>query len=170
MALSLPNTGMAVTIDIGDVKDIHPRNKLDVGERLALIARNKVYGEKDLVNSGPMYSSMKKKGNKIVLTFKEAGSGLTTAEVRGDDDYTVKKPGKIPPKGFTIAGKDKKFVWAKARITSPNTIEVWSDKIADPVAVRYAWHGNPVFNLYNIEGLPASPFRTDDLPGITKRK
>jgi sialate O-acetylesterase len=146
--LSVPNTAMAVIIDIGEWNDIHPKNKEDVGKRLALAARNLAYGEKDLVYSGPIYQSMKIDGNKIVLSFSNVGSGL------------VAKGG--PPKEFAIAGPDKKFVWANAQIDGDKII-VSSDKVTDPVAVRYAWAENPEgANLYNKEGLPASPFRTDN--------
>ena len=154
MALELPNTGMAVTIDIGDAVDIHPHNKQDVGKRLALVALNKTYGI-DVPYSGPMYRSMKKEGNRIRISFDHTDGGL------------VAKGGKL--KGFAIAGKDKKFVWAEAEIDG-NDVIVWSDKVKDPVAVRYAWAANPVCNLYNGAGLPASPFRTDDWDGITKGK
>ena len=148
-ALSQPNTGMAVTIDVGEWNDIHPLNKKDVGKRLALAAQHVVYGDKKIVYSGPLYQSMKVKGNKIILSFKNTGSGIV---VKGDR----------PLKQFAIAGADKKFVWAKAVIRN-NRVEVWSDEVTDPVAVRYAWADNPDgANLYNKEGLPASPFRTDD--------
>ena len=152
MALELPNTGMAVTIDIGDAIDIHPHNKQDVGNRLALIALHDTYGL-DIPYSGPMYSSMKIEGNKIRIKFEHADKGL------------VAKGGKL--KGFAIAGKDKKFCWADAEISGDEVI-VWSSKVSDPVAVRYAWAANPVCNLYNGAGLPASPFRTDDWDGVTK--
>lgn len=147
--LSLPNTGMAVAIDIGEWNDIHPLNKKDIGKRLALAARKQAYGENDIVYSGPVYESMKTEGNKIILTFSHAGSGLT---MKGDELHA-----------FAIAGKDNRFVWAKARIEGGNHVIVWSDEISDPVAVRYAWADNPEnANLYNREGLPASPFRTAD--------
>ncbi|MBV8878339.1 MAG: sialate O-acetylesterase [Planctomycetaceae bacterium] len=146
MTLSLPKTGMAVIIDIGDAKDIHPRNKQDVGKRLALWAQSQVYG-KDLVYSGPLYESMKVEDNKARISFKHTGSGL---EAKGE---------KLT--GFAIAGEDRTFVWADAKIDG-NTVLVWSDKVAKPAAVRYAWADNPECNLYNKEGLPASPFRTDD--------
>ena len=152
MALELPNTGMAVTIDIGDSIDIHPHNKQDVGKRLALVALHKTYGF-DVPYSGPMYKEMKKEGNKIRIKFDHTDGGL------------VAKGGKL--KGFAIAGKDKKFVWADAEIDG-NDVVVWSDKVKEPVAVRYAWAANPVCNLYNGAGLPASPFRTDDWDGVTK--
>jgi sialate O-acetylesterase len=156
MTLALPKTGMAVIIDVGEADDIHPRNKQDVGKRLALSARRVVYGESNVVHSGPSYKSMKIEGNKIRLTFANTGSGL------------VASGGEL--KEFAIAGPDKQFVWAEARIEG-NTIVVSSDKVPAPVAVRYAWANNPdKANLFNKEGLPASPFRTDDWPGLTVGK
>jgi sialate O-acetylesterase len=146
-ALSLPNTGMAVAVDIGEWNDVHPLNKKDVGYRLALAARKVAYNN-DIVYSGPIYRSMEIKGNKIILTFSNTGSGL-----EAKDGVELKQ--------FSIAGTDRKFVWANARIEG-NKVIVWSDKIQNPVAVRYAWADNPEgANLYNKEGLPASPFRTD---------
>ena len=146
--LSIPNTAMAVIIDIGKWNDIHPENKKDVGYRLALLARKNVYGEKSLVASGPVYQSMKVNGNKVLLSFNNTGSGLV-----------AKNSNEL--KQFSIAGPDKKFVWAKA-IIKGNTVIVWSDEINNPVTVRYAWADNPEgANLYNREGLPASPFTTD---------
>jgi len=147
MTLSLPKTGMAVIIDIGDAKDIHPRNKQDVGKRLALWAQSQVYG-KELVYSSPLYESMKVEGGKVRVKFKHAGTGL---EAKGE---------KLT--GFSIAGEDKKFVWADAKLDGFDSVIVSSDKVTAPVAVRYAWADNPECNLYNKEGLPASPFRTDD--------
>ena len=154
MTLSLPNTGMAVIIDIGDSDDIHPRNKQDVGGRLALNALNLVY-EKDVVYSGPIYKSMKVEGNNIHLEFNHVDGGL------------IAKNGKSL-KGFAIAGEDRKFVWAKAKIKG-ETVIVSAKGINQPLAVRYAWAANPICNLYNKAGLPASPFRTDTWPGITQR-
>jgi sialate O-acetylesterase len=151
MTLSAPNTGMAVTIDIGEANDIHPKNKQDVGKRLALWALAKTYG-KTIVYSGPIYRLMEVRDNKAILHFENIGGGLVT---RGE-----------ALKGFAIAGADKKFVWADAKIEG-NTVVVSSDKVSVPVAVRYAWAKNPVCNLYNKEGLPATPFRTDTWPGIT---
>jgi sialate O-acetylesterase len=152
--LSLPNTGMAVTVDIGEWNDIHPLDKKDVGKRLFLAAEKVAYGNKDIVYSGPIYKSMKVDGNKILLSFTNKGSGLM---VKGDE-----------LKDFAIAGTDKHFVWAKAKIVQGTPIGegdkviVWNDEIPNPVAVRYAWADNPEgANLYNKEGLPASPFRTD---------
>jgi len=153
MTLSLPKTGMAVTTDIGHPTDIHPRNKQDVGYRLALAARKVTYGEKDLVYSGPMYKSMKVEGDKIRIQFDCVGSGLQAQ-------------GNQPLKGFTIAGDDKKFVPAGATIEGDSVV-VWSEDVKNPVAVRYAWQDNPDCNLFNKEGLPASSFRTDEWPGLT---
>ena len=152
MTLALPNTGMAVIIDIGDAVNIHPTNKQDVGKRLALWPLAGIYGKK-LVYSGPLYKSMKVDGNSIVLSFDHAGGGLVA---KGDGQL----------KGFSIAGADRKFVWADAKIDG-NTVVVSSDKVSEPVAVRYAWADNPVCNFYNKEDLPASPFRTDEWPGVT---
>ncbi|MBN2012179.1 9-O-acetylesterase [candidate division KSB1 bacterium] len=154
MALALPNTGEAVTIDIGDADDIHPRNKQEVGRRLALNARKLVYGE-DIVRSGPIYEGMSIEGNNVRITFKNTGSGLMT---KGNEKLT----------GFAIAGADKVFKWANAEIDG-NTVVLHHPDIEQPVAVRYAWQSNPTCNLYNKEGLPASPFRTDSWPGKTVR-
>ena len=148
MTLSLPKTGMAVIIDIGDAKDIHPRNKQDVGRRLALWAQAQVY-QKDIVYSGPLYESMKVEDGKIRLAFKHAGGGL---EAKGE---------KLT--GFSIAGEDRTFHWAEAKIDGKSVV-VSSPEVAKPVAVRYAWADNPECNLYNKDGIPASPFRTDDWP------
>lgn len=147
-ALALPNTGMAVAIDIGEWNDIHPLNKKDVGKRLALAARRVAYGEKEAVHSGPIYRSMKAEGSKIVLSFCNIGSGL---EAGGGNEL----------RHFAIAGADRRFTWAEARIEKDKVV-VWSEEVPEPVAVRYAWADNPAgANLYNKEGLPASPFRTD---------
>jgi sialate O-acetylesterase len=154
--LSLPNTGMALSIDIGEANDIHPKNKQDVGKRLALNALKIAYN-KNIVFSGPMYKSVDFKDGKAFITFSETGSGL-----KAKDKYGYLK-------GFTIAGADKKFKWAKAEIIDNKTIVVYSEEIKDPKSVRYGWANNPDdLNLYNVEGLPANPFRTDDWPGITK--
>ena len=147
----VPNTGLAMTIDIGDAKDIHPRNKQEVGRRLALVARHLVYGEKDLVYSGPEFTEMQieRPGDKIRLFFKHVGGGLAI------------KPGDKKLTGFVIAGADKKFVWAAAVIDG-DTIVVSAPEIAEPRYVRYGWAWNPSVNLYNKEGLPAITFRTDE--------
>ncbi|HEX7771102.1 MAG TPA: hypothetical protein VF435_01700, partial [Pyrinomonadaceae bacterium] len=151
MTLREPQTGMAVTIDIGDENDIHPRNKLDVGRRLAAWALAETYGQK-VIPSGPLFDRFTIEGDKIRIRFKH-GAGLKTT-------------GGGPVKGFAIAGEDRRFVWANARIEG-DTVIVSSPKVVKPVAVRYGWADNPIANLYNKAGLPASPFRTDDWPGIT---
>lgn len=156
MTLSLPNTGFASAIDIGEASDIHPRNKQDVGLRLALNALKISYG-KNVVNLGPLYKTMNIDGQQAKITFTETGSGLMVKD----------KYGYI--KGFSIAGADKKFHWAKAELMDDNTVVVYSEEVKSPVAVRYGWANNPDdLNLYNKEGLPADPFRTDNWPGITK--
>lgn len=148
-ALSLPYTGEAVTIDIGDAKEIHPRNKQDVGYRLALNALAKTYGKK-IEYSGPEYHSMKIVGDKIIITFDHMADGL---EIKGRYGYL---------QGFSIAGSDQKFEWAKAYIQG-NKVVVYNENVKNPVAVRYAWENNALgANLYNSSGLPASPFRTDN--------
>ena len=149
----LPHTGEAVIIDVGEGKDIHPRNKQDVGQRLARWALARDYGF-PISHQSPTYKSMAKRGSKVVLTFDHVGGGLRTFDVQ-------------EARGFAVAGNDHKFAWAKARVTGPNTVEVGSDQVAEPVAVRYAWADNPVCNLYSGKGLPATPFRTDDWPGVT---
>jgi sialate O-acetylesterase len=146
-ALALPNTAQAILLDIGDAEDIHPRNKRDVGERLALAARRIAYGE-DIVHSGPTYRSYQIREDRVIVAFDHANGGL---DVRG-----------AGPGGFAIAGSDRRFVWATARVEDDRVV-VWSDRVPEPVAVRYGWGNNPVSaNLYNSEGLPAAPFRTDD--------
>lgn len=147
-SLSVSNTGMAVAIDLGEWNDIHPDNKKDVGERLALAAQNLAYGEKDIVFSGPIFQSAAIEGNKISIAFNHTGSGLVT-----NDGEELRQ--------FAVAGADKKFIWAQAKIEGDKVV-VWNDKIPEPKYVRYAWSDNPDgANLYNREGLPASPFRTD---------
>ncbi|MCC9167717.1 sialate O-acetylesterase [Pontibacter harenae] len=146
--LSVPNTAMAVTIELGEWNDIHPDNKKDVGERLALAAQKLIYGEKNLVSSGPLYQSHRIEGDKIIISFTNVGSGLTAID--GEE-----------LNWFAIAGEDKKFVWANARIEGDKVV-VWSEEVPNPKYVRYAWADNPDgANLYNKESLPASPFRTD---------
>ena len=151
MALSSPKTGMAVTIDIGDAVDIHPKNKQDVGKRLALNALSIAYG-KDNVAAGPLYRSMTVEGNKIRIQFHNVDGGLAA---QGE---------KLT--GFAICGADRKFVWADAKIDGDSVL-VSAESIKEPIAVRYAWADNPDCNLINKLGLPASPFRTDDFPGTT---
>ena len=154
MTLSLPNTGMAVTTDIGDAKDIHPKNKQEVGKRLAAIALNKTYGIAGEF-SGPMYESMKVDGNRVTISFTHA-AGLMARD----------KYGYI--RGFEIAGTDQQFHFAKAMVEG-NKIIVWQEGIANPVAVRYGWADDAgEANLFNKDGFPASPFRTDNWKGITE--
>jgi sialate O-acetylesterase len=146
--LSVPNTAMVVASDVGEWNDLHPLNKKDVGERLALAAQKVAYGDKNVVHSGPIYRSMKVEGNKIIITFTNVGGGLV-----------VKGGGEL--RHFAIAGAEGKFIWAKAKIQDDKVV-VWNDQIPNPVVVRYAWADNPEgANLYNKEGLPASPFRTN---------
>ncbi|HEY3265735.1 MAG TPA: sialate O-acetylesterase [Armatimonadota bacterium] len=152
---NLPNTGLAVTIDIGEEKDIHPRNKQEVGRRLALAAERVAYGRRGVAWSGPIYKGMKVKGSQALLSFRFTDGGLAA---KGD---------KLT--GFQIAGSDRKWFWADASI-SGKTVVVSSPSVSQPVAVRYAWGSNPICNLYNGAGLPASPFRTDDWPGMTVPK
>nr|WP_319997323.1 sialate O-acetylesterase [uncultured Draconibacterium sp.] len=154
MTLSQPNTGMACAVDIGEAGSIHPVNKQEVGRRLALIANKMVY-EQDCEASGPIYKDFHKEGNRIRIRFSSIGSALSTQDGK---EVT----------GFAIAGSDKQFHWAKAVIEG-NEVIVYSDKVAEPLAVRYAWADNPDCNLVNSEGLPAVPFRTDDWKGITEK-
>ena len=144
--LAVPNTGMAVTIDIGMANNIHPKNKQDVGKRMAIWALGATYG-KEVVRCGPLYESMSKRGGEIVVRFDHVGEGL------------LAKGEKL--KGFAVAGADRKFVWAEAKIEG-DTVVVSCPQVKDPAAVRYAWAANPDCSLYNKAGLPASPFRTDD--------
>ncbi|MBA2762671.1 MAG: sialate O-acetylesterase [Segetibacter sp.] len=149
LTLSLPNTGMAVIHDIGEAKDIHPKNKKDVGIRLALAAEKIAYHDNTVVYSGPVYKSMQIKNDKVYLSFTNKGSGLMANNA---DTLTQ----------FAISGADKKFVWAHAKIEDDKVV-VWSEQVANPAAVRYAWANNAEgCNLYNKEGLPASSFRTDN--------
>ncbi|GAA3735106.1 sialate O-acetylesterase [Flavobacterium ginsengisoli] len=146
--LKVPNTGLAITIDLGEWNDIHPLDKYDVGKRLSLQARKLVYGEKNLTASGPIFQSMKQNGNKLILSFSDIGTG-----------FMIKKGNDL--KEFAISGTDGKFVWAKA-IFEGDKIVVWNDSVANPVKVRYAWADNPSeANLYNKEDLPASPFEAE---------
>jgi sialate O-acetylesterase len=147
MALRIPNTGMAVITDIGDLKDIHPTDKKDVGLRLSLWARAETYGEKTLVHSGPLYKSMTLEGKLVRLAFDHVGGGLVTNDGQ-------------PLKWFEIAGEDRTFYKAEAEIAG-DTVVVWSPRVAVPKAVRFGWNQLAVPNLANKEGLPASPFRTD---------
>jgi sialate O-acetylesterase len=153
----LPNTGEAVIIDIGEGKDIHPKNKVDVGRRLARWALAVDYKVPGIAYRSPQYASMQKSDGKIVLSFENVA-----ANANGWRPFDVNEP-----RGFAIAGEDRKFVWASAKILPDGKIEVWNDAVKNPVAVRYAWADNPVCNMYSAEGLPLTPFRTDDWPGVT---
>jgi sialate O-acetylesterase len=147
-ALSLPKTGQAITIDLGEAANIHPKNKQDVGARLALVARKVAYGE-PILASGPTYRAHAVHGDTIVVEFSDVGGGLVARAADG-------RVG-----GFSLAGADRKFAWADAKIVG-SRVYVWSDRVKHPVAVRYAWANNPDrANLYNREELPAAPFRTD---------
>lgn len=158
MTLSLPQTGQAVITDIGDALDIHPRNKKDVGYRLAHAAMNVAYG-KNVIPTGPVYDKMETNGNRILLSFTNTGGKLATSD---NNRYGYVN-------GFTIAGNDRKFVWAQAYIKD-NKVVVFSDDVPNPVAVRYGWADNPYdINLVNSEGTLASPFRTDTWKGITEK-
>ncbi len=155
MTLSLHKTGMAVIIDIGEADNIHPRNKQDVGLRLAFAALHDTYG-KDVVYSGPVYKSMAVEGAEVTVEFDHLGSGLMIS----DEDGIVK--------GFAIAGEDQQYYWADGKVVD-NKVILSSDLVENPVAIRYAWADNPdTANLYNKEGLPAGPFRTDEWKGITE--
>jgi len=146
--LWLPNTGMATTIDIGEARDIHPRNKQDVGRRLAGWALAEFYNQKDAVTTGPMYASHEVKGSKVLIQLNHA----TGLKVKDDGDLA----------GFAVAGIDKQFHWAKAAIGRDGMVEVSCKEVPKPVAVRYAWGDNPKVNLINKAGLPTTPFRTDN--------
>ncbi len=150
----LPNVGMAVITDVGEQGDIHPKKKKPVGERLALAAREIAYGQK-IVSSGPTFQKMRVKGDKAILTFVNVGGGL------------VARDGEL--KGFSIAGPDQRFVWADAKIDGKDIV-VSSPEVKTPVAVRYGWADFPDVNLWNKDGLPATPFRTDDFQRMTASK
>jgi sialate O-acetylesterase len=151
----MPATGMAVTTDISDLRDIHPKNKQDVGKRLALWALAKTYGQ-DLVCSGPLYKSMKVEGDAIRIQFDHVGGGLACRDGG-------------PLRDFSIAGEDQQFLPAEAAIDGQEVV-VRSPAVANPVAVRFAWYDSAQPNLANAEGLPASPFRTDHWPMVTAGK
>ncbi|MFG0263914.1 MAG: sialate O-acetylesterase [Rhodopirellula sp. JB055] len=155
MALSEPNTGMVVMMDIGDPTNIHPKNKKPVGERLAGLALSREYGRQDIVDSGPLFQSHEVEGESIRLHFQHVGGGLTTSDGKS-------------PSHFSIAGADQKFVAADAEIDG-DTIVVHSDAVTEPVAVRYAWGSGDTPNLSNQNGLPASSFRSDDWPIVPEK-
>ncbi len=153
--LRKPATGMAVAIDLGDPRDIHPRSKFSLAQRLLRVAKKTAYGE-DLVDTGPLFQRMRRYGNRIILSFTHTGEGV---ELHLDGDSMT---------GFAVAGEDQQFHWAKAEVISANEIAVYSEAVPQPVAVRYAWADHPVISLFNSEGLPASPFRTDTWTWITR--
>ncbi len=165
VASTLANCGLAVTIDIGDERDIHPGNKQDVGKRLAAVALAKAYGKK-VPFAGPTFSKLDIQGNRAIVTFDHVEQGLAARPLAvpeaGDrpNVYRELVTHPSPVKGFAIRGEDGKWFWAKAQINDQRTIEVWSDDVAKPVAVRYGWADNPVVNLYNSADFPAVPFQT----------
>jgi sialate O-acetylesterase len=152
---NVPNTGLALAVDIGDSANIHPKNKQEVGRRLSLWALATTYGRNNLEYSGPGFVSMKPVKDSLQLSFSHVGKGLVAL---GGDSLS----------GFAVSNGDSNFAWAAAKIRG-NNIVVWSPLIKQPKAVRYAWADNPACNLYNKDGLPAVPFRTDTLPGLTYR-
>jgi sialate O-acetylesterase len=175
LALQLPSTGQAVTIDLGEAGDLHYRDKKTVGHRLFLIAEAEHFG-RPVAFSGPTYQSVAFESNRARIRFDHADGGLAAAKLPGI--YIVKSlTGETAPlvrnspdselEGFAICGADRKWVWANAKIDQDSVV-VWSDRIPEPVAVRYAWADNPTCNLCNGAGLPASPFRTDHFPLTTE--
>jgi len=144
---TVPGTGLAVTIELGEAADVHPPYKREVGRRLARWALGTTYG-RDIEYSGPLFEEMVREGGKIRLRFRHAGAGLVARD-----------GGEL--RGFAVAGEDRQFRWARALIEGDSAV-IWNDEVPAPVAARYAWADNPVCNLFNEEGLPASPFRTDD--------
>lgn len=177
MTLKLPHTGMAVITDYGHERDIHPTPKQPVGERLSLAARAQTYGEK-VVYSGPMYKALKVDGANAIISFDHIGGGLVAKEMEPTDGrknkdgvsgygWRAKEGTKAEVLGFTVCGGDRKFHNAKAMIHGDHVV-VTCEAVSNPVAVRYGWADHPLLNLFNQEGLPACPFRTDDYPGITK--
>ena len=176
LTLSVPNTGMAVLIDVGESGDIHPLQKDVAGERLARIALAQTYGRR-VPYSGPIYDSIRVERGRIRISFKDLEGGLVAREVPATYDVMrstnttaplVRNSPNSQLEGFAICGADRKWAWADAKIDG-DTVLVWSEKVAAPLAVRYAWADNPTGNLYNQAGLPASPFRTDDFPVSTMR-
>ncbi|AHF90709.1 9-O-acetylesterase [Opitutaceae bacterium TAV5] len=176
LALKLPATGQAVLIDIGEADDVHPRNKIDVGDRLARVALANTYGQK-ITFSGPVFASHQREGSCIRLTFTHADGGLVARELPATWQPRSTVERFVPLvrnsvgsqlEGFAICGADQEWAWAQAKIENDNRVVVWSPSVPAPVAVRYAWAMNPTCNLYNAAGLPASPFRTDDFPAITR--
>ena len=149
----VPKTGQAVIVDLGEANNIHPKNKQDVAKRLARWALAKSYGVA-IPHHSPRYKSMYKQGDTILIRLKDVNGQLRTIDDK-------------PVTGFAIAGSDRKWHWARATIVGKGEIEVRSEQVRDPFAVRYAWANNPVCNLYDSAGLPVTPFRTDSWPGVT---
>jgi len=173
--LSLPNTGEAILVDLGETGDIHPRNKKGVGQRLASIALAKTYG-KPVPCSGPVFDSQNIEGNRIRLHFRELNGGLiarpmeteyVVSSLRNESSPLVRNSPESQLEGFVICGEDRKWQWADAKIEG-DTVVISSPSVPQPVAVRYAWADSPNGNLYNQAGLPAGPFRTDSFPGVTE--
>jgi sialate O-acetylesterase len=171
MTLSLPKTGQAILIDIGEEGNIHPADKVSVGDRLARIALAGTYG-KSVPFSGPVFEAMAVEGNKVRLRFKHTDGGLVAKPLPAAYQPVSTDPKTVPLvrnspagelEGFAVCGLDRKWAWATAKIEGDAVI-AWNDAVPEPVAVRYAWAQNPFCNLYNGEGLPAAPFRTDDFP------
>ena len=156
LTLQLPNTGQAVITDLGEAHDIHPKDKQNVAKRLARWALAKDYGY-DIVYRSPQYKAMQRNGSKLILHFEYVGGGLDTFDIR-------------TPQGFTIAGNDKVFHPSNAKILDKERIEIWAENVPNPTAARYAWADNPVANVQNREGLPLTPFRTDEFPMVTDGK
>jgi len=157
-AATLPDVGVACITDLGEATDVHPKNKQDVGKRLARLALSDVYGYADrITRNGPVYRSVSFADDRATLIFDTLGSELSSWY-------------QDPLKGFAISGADRKWVWAECEITGPDTVDVWHEDVTEPVAVRYNWANNPQGNLYNKHLLPAYPFRTDDWSGITADK
>ena len=157
--LKLPNTGLAVLNDIGEAKDIHPKNKVDTGKRLSLWALKQAY-KKDIVFSGPLYKNSTIKKDKIIIAFDNVGSGLIVGK-----KHLMEPTREVyePLRRFQIRGNDGQWKWAEAKIINKNQVEVWHTDIKTPVEVRYAWSSNPEgANLYNKEGLPTSLFKTEN--------
>jgi len=157
IAQTLPNVGMVVTYDLGDSTDIHPKNKTELARRLTLLILKKTYGQGHGEVNSPVFSRVKFDGNRSIITFKNTGAGLVAKNRYG---YVA---------GFEVAGADKIFHWAKAEIDG-NKVMLTSAEVTCPVAVRYAWSDNPDANLYNREGFPAAPFRTDDWELVTQKE
>jgi sialate O-acetylesterase len=154
--MKLPNTGQAVIIDLGEGNNIHPRNKHDVAARLVRWALVKDYGMK-LPYRSPEYKNMSIEGNKVTLTFDTFGSSLRSFDV-------------AEAHGFAVCGADQVWHWAKGKLVGKERVEVWSDEVATPVAARYGWADNPVLNLFSNDGIPVTPFRTDDFRMTTEPK